>query len=119
MTDMVKAEQFIHGLFNGVGIHTVHSPHVTDLVSTRTLQYLYDLTQSQQLLLPHDQVIAISQVHEVKDEFGRTGYRNHTILIPFDDYCALTQPKRYVEQHFLQDLTQPPSTLKTLDVNHP
>ena len=107
---MIQCEHFIYGLDPRSGIHLKKSAGVNTLLSDDNLQLLCHIgdTVTQTTFFhtwfPTDNLLAVSRVHPVHDDYGRTGFWNHTILIPFHDYLKLTQPQVLFAPHFITSL---------------
>jgi hypothetical protein len=109
----LQLEHFIYGLEKKNGIQIYKSKGVTALIGDNHLQFLCHVGDNVaeetyfQIWLPGDKpVLAVSRVHPVKDEYGRKGVWNHTILIDFNDYLQLTQPQSLFSPYFIRALDE-------------
>jgi hypothetical protein len=108
---LIKCEHFIYGLHQRRGIQLYKSKGLTKLVNDDNLQFLCHVGDNAveetyfQIWLPGDNpVLAVSKVHPAKDEYGRNGVWNHTIVIDINDYVKLTQPHNLFASHFIKAL---------------
>lgn len=69
-----------------------------------------------QLWFPAEQVLTVSFVHPVTDEYHRKGVWNHTIVIKFTDYLQLSQPSQFLAPYFIRVLPEPPGMLPVLQL---
>jgi len=101
-----------------VGYHLVKTDNAKNLLSKENFAKLQDLKGEGTVPLwwSEERVVTVSLLRQVKDEFGRRGTWNHTILIPALDYVAATDPVSLLEQYFMEPTDKPPRTLKPLKV---
>ncbi len=117
---MTTAQQFLYGLFNGLGIKLYKSPLVDTLLNRQAVErlcHIGDKLESDAIIpqwWPVQQVISISKIHPVVDELGRKGVWNHTILIRIEDFFYLANPVTFLAQHFLNPTDKPPSKLEAV-----
>lgn len=89
----MKLEHFWYGLTNGDGYIFKHSPKVLSILKPKSLEYLQKLPSDlipKYSWLPTEQLVAISMIIDAKDNDGRKGRSNHTILIPIKQYIAVS-----------------------------
>lgn len=108
-------ESFLFALDKDGNYHYIKSHGVNQLLSDVNLQYLRQKRSNpkEPYWLPTEQVVAIQLIDQVKDDYGRIGVWNHTLLIPIDEYIRLTNPYKLFSKHFLKkgDI---PETLKPI-----
>ena len=113
----IECEQFIYGMFNGVGYRLIKSEGVDKWIDEKDLQYLLRLDCSTQTLLPNG-IIAITQMSRTIDEYQRGSPWNHTILLWAWDYFDLHPPDLF-KPHFIGPLKTPPKHLHALHLEEP
>ena len=119
---MIGCEQFIYALYNKHGYQLTKSVGLNKLLSNQRIQYLCHIGDGAeeecivQLWFPSEQLLTVSNVHPVVDEYHRKGIWNHTIVVKFTDYLALTQPSSFLAPYFIKGLKEPPGMLPVLQV---
>ncbi len=119
---MPGSENFIVGHFKGFGSTIRKSMGVDEKVSPKNWRLLLQLgggieTQLKNLGQDHlelrtilwdDQLVAYSYLKPTRDEYGRAGIYNHTILVPIQHFIDDCDAATKIAPHFLRDLEQPP-----------
>ena len=119
---VLRLDHFIYALFNRVGYKLLKTDGVSKQVCDATLHYLQNVgahVKSEayiQVYWPNENVLSVSLVKPVTDEFGREGVWNHTILVPIGAYLQFTQPSRLLSAHFIHGLDDPSITLHPIVV---
>lgn len=115
-------EHFIYGYVPKNGYRLVKSRGVTRLLSDTQLQYLShmgdratELTYSQ-FWFPDSDVLAISKITPVKDEYHRDAVWNHTLLVNMRDYLEYTKPSHVFDAYFLPQQTTLSNPLPPIEV---
>lgn len=110
-------EQFLFGLMRDGNYTFLKSPGLNQLLSDVNIQYLRQkrLNNGEPYWLPTEQVVAIQYIKEVKDDSGRVGVWNSTLLFPIDEYIRETYPYKRFSRFFIKREEDTPLTLKTVD----
>jgi len=120
---MARFEQFIIGHFPGYGSTLLKSEKVDELLSPRSwtrlrtqggdMELELKKTQSDHLMtrtiLWEDSVVAYSYLKPTRDEYGRPGVFNHTILVRFETLIDLLDPVTKIRPLFAVNLEKPPA----------
>ncbi len=82
-----------------------------------SFQFLRKLTPQDNNLwwLPTEQIVAVSNVHEVNDNNGREWVQNETFLIPIHDYLNLTKPHELFKNLFMATITEQPEKFEAVE----
>jgi len=119
---MTETGQFLYGWFNGEGTRIKQSGPVDQMLSEKSLSFLFLLGKNESADGLHinkferEQVVAYSHLTTDYDDNGRRVRRNHTILYHYDDVFRLYSEG--ILQHFVDSSDKFPSVpLKPLEVN--
>ena len=121
MGQLITLEHFIYGYFPGVGYKLIKSPGVDKLLTNSMLNLLCHLgngTKKEiriQVWLRNENLVSISLIKPVTDEYGRSCVWNHTILVPIQAFLDRTHPA-WIEPYFIRELNGPSDRLNTLTV---
>lgn len=111
-------EHFLFALTKEGNYTFIKSHGVNQLISDVNIQYLRQKLQQPKdpYWLPTEQAVAIQLIDEVKDDYGRTGVWNHTLLIPIDEYIRLTNPYALFSKYFFKKDGEVPIRLEPIEV---
>ena len=117
----MRAEHFVYGLFNGVGYKTLQTSRVDKLLTEQNFERLKRLPAADVVYvhwLDTENIVAITQVREAKDEFNRKGIWNHTILVPITEYLSYTstQPASHITDSLFQKLPLAHAVLEPIEI---
>jgi len=110
----IRCEHLIYALIEGIGYKLYQTPNASKLLSKQNLQYLYHVGDNAeqevylQIWFPTENVLAVTYIRPVRDEYTRDGVWNHTILLPITDYLQLSQPITVLAPHFIREFAGEP-----------
>jgi len=119
----VRCEQIFRGYVKGYGIRYLKTPCVDQLLNNDSLRKILeqnvdsDKTLETKINFPEENVLAVSFLRTIFDDYGRKTVWNNTILIDLSAFAEEAKPENLVSSLLLRNPEQPPEKLFPLEVN--
>jgi hypothetical protein len=119
----VKCEQVFRGYIKGHGIRYLKTSCVDQILNGDSLKKILeqnvdsDKTLETKTSFPEENVLAVSFLRPITDDYGRKTVWNHTILIELNSFVEEAKPENLVSSLLLRNPDEVPEKLKALEVS--